>query len=84
MKMDSSRMLVVTSTKSLPVLELWLKDRVFNDLFPWLQDKSGSRMVGLNKLLPDGKFERAGLVIVRDPLLLDQVIEICRAAKRDE
>lgn len=84
MLMNSARVLVVTTEKSLQVLETWLQDRAYDDIFPWLKDKAGHRMVGLNLKLPENKFERAGLVIVRNADLLDRVIEICEAGRRGD
>lgn len=84
MEMNNKRVLVVASEKSLVALELWLKDRKYNDVFPYLRDSTGNRMIGLNwRETPDARTERAGLVIVRRPDLVDRVIEMCEARKAE-
>jgi hypothetical protein len=71
------RIITVSTPASLRALALWLADRKYNDVFPYLMDRAGNRMVGLNWKYPDGKFDRAGIVVVKNIDLLEDVTGMC-------
>jgi hypothetical protein len=74
----------VKSEASLNSLAVWLEDRDFNEVFPFLKDKQGNRMIGLNMLFEAGKFERRGLIIVVEMVLLKRVVAMANAAMKKE
>lgn len=81
-KLDTSRILIINSERGLRTLKIWLSDRRYNDVFPWLQDKAGNRMVGLNlKDRTTKHFEQKGLIVVRDNTLLADVVDLCNEGK---
>lgn len=83
--LDTSRVIIVSSNRGLRALKVWLTDRKYNDVFPWLTDKAGNRMVGLNaKDRETRQFTQQGLVIVRDSELIGEVIRMCNEGKTND
>jgi hypothetical protein len=71
---------VLHSEKTLVPLGWWLKDRRYNNYYPYLQDSRGNRMIGVNWRTRD-EYGRetlvpCGLVLVRDESIVDQAIKI--------
>ena len=84
--MSDSEYNIITIRKhrQLRILELWLEARDYNQVFPFLEDRLGNRMIGLNLKNPDGTYEKRGLVVVPEMDLLDETIEICEKGKCNE
>jgi hypothetical protein len=80
---DRSRILTIRSHKSLRVLELWLAEKDYNNVFPFLEDRRGQRMIGLNWLNPDGTYEKRGLVIVTDLDVLPDAVDVCNKGRKN-
>lgn len=72
--------LTVHSPKSLGPLKVWLSDRKYNNIFPYLTDRLGRRMIGLNWKYDDGTYDRCGLVVLDDLNLLAEVVGLCEEA----
>ncbi len=73
----SNNIFTVHTEKSLKSLEVWLSDRRYNNIYPYLKDSRGYRMVGLNYKNEDGTFTREGLIVVKDVDVLD-VVSACK------
>lgn len=69
---------VVSESKALTALHWWLSDRQYNNHWPYLYDKDGHRMIGLNWRTFDAQgrenLDPRGLVLIKDLQLSEQVI----------
>lgn len=78
---DRTQLFTVYSDRSLDPLRVWLSDRSYNNVFPYLRDVRGRRMIGLNQRHSDGTYDKCGLIVIDDLDYLDQVLVICDEAR---
>lgn len=75
MSVHTNKRLIIRSERDLKILPAWLEDKKYNDFFPWLTDKLGQRMCGLNWRHDDGKVTPMGIIVITDPDLREDVLK---------
>ena len=79
---DTAHIITIRNYSALRTLELWLEARDYNDVFPFLEDRKGARMIGLNWKNPNGTYEKRGLVVLPDIDILSDAIEVCEKGRK--